>query len=168
MKLFPCQSSVFVSGHTTDEIVHKLDMAIKPAQVKEDVMSEHWLLPTRSLEQDYPFRGSVKEANFRIARKMSYPEYFMPMIEGKIESTSKGCILFVEYSLLKGTRFFMSIALVFTFLIGMFFLLAERNLLYFLASLSAMGVGYGVTWLSFQQKVKICRDLLEETLDKEI
>lgn len=168
MKLFPCQSSVFVSGHTTEEIVHKLDTAIKPAKVKEDVLSEHWLLPTRSLEQDYPFRGSLQEANFRIARKMAYPEYFMPMIEGRIESTSKGCILFVEYSLLKGTRFFMSTALVFTLLIGFFFLLSERNLWYFLASLFAMGVGYGVTCLSFQQKVKMCRDLLEETLDKEV
>lgn len=167
MKLFPCQSSVFVSGHTTEEIVHKLDAAIKPAKVKEDVFSEHWLLPARSLEQNYPFRGSVREANFRIAPKMSYPEYFMPMIEGKIESTSKGCILFVDYALLKGTRFFMSISLIFTFLIGLFFLLVERNLWYFLAALVTMGLGYGVTWLSFQQKVKICRDLLEETLDKE-
>lgn len=168
MKFFPCQSSVFVSGYTTDEIIHKLEAAIKPAKVKEDVFSEHWLLPTRNLEQSYPFRGSIQESNFRIARKVTYPESFMPLIDGKIEPTSKGSILFVDYTLLKSTRIFMTAALIFTFLIGVFFLLAERNLWYFLASLGVMGMGYGVTWLSFQQKVKICRELLEEALDKEV
>lgn len=167
MKLFPCQSSVFVSGYTADEIAHKLEAAIKPAKIKEDVFSEHWLLPARSLEQNYPFRGAIQEAGFRISRKVTYPESFMPVIDGKIESTSKGCILFIDYNLLKGTRFFMSVSLVFALFLGMFFLLAERNLWYFLASLGFIGVGYGVTWLSFQQKVKMCKELLEEVLDKE-
>ena len=168
MKLFPCQSSVFVSGYSANKIVQKLEAAINPAKIKEDAFSEHWLLPARSLEQDYPFRGSVQDENFRISRKVSYPEYFLPVIEGKIESTSKGCILFVDYNLFNGTRFFMSVALTLAFLLGFFFLLIEHNLWYFLASLSFMGVGYGVTWLSFQQKVKMSRDLLEEALAKEV
>ncbi|WP_299458372.1 hypothetical protein [uncultured Microscilla sp.] len=168
MKLFPRQSSVFVSGYTIDEIAHKLEAAIKPAKVKEDAFSEHWLLPARSLEQDYPFRGVIQEAGFRISRKVTYPESFMPVIDGKIESTSKGCILFIDYTLLKGTRFFMSVALVFSLILGMLLLFAEHNLWYLLASLGFVGLGYAVAWLNFQQKVKICKDLLEEVLEKEV
>lgn len=167
MKLFPHQSSVFVSGYTADEIAHKLEAAIKPAKIKEDALSEHWLLPARSLEQNYPFRGAIQEAGFRISRKVTYPESFMPIIDGRIESTSKGCILFIDYNLLKGTRFFMLVALVFSLFLGVFLLLAKHNLWYFLASLGFVGLGYGVAWLNFQQKVKICRDLLEGILEKE-
>jgi len=74
----------------------------------------------------YFFNGYIKRGKFRISKVIKIPQNFLPLIVGKIESTSLGCIIFIHYRLFNSTILFMGLwigicifmAIVFAFVLG--------------------------------------------------
>lgn len=58
---------------------------------------------------EYFFNGWIKNGRFRISKIIKIPQNFLPLISGRIEATSLGCILFVHYRLFDSTILFLSL-----------------------------------------------------------
>ena len=120
-------------------------------------------LPTAS-DKSLVFNGRVEERSFRLSRKITRPNNFLPFITGEVEATSHGCLLFIRYRLFTMTIAFLVFWLLVTFGFGVY--LARYEQLYHYAALS-VGVGvvnYVVALLNFKKQVAISRRLLREVL----
>lgn len=69
------------------------------------------------------FNGYLKGEEFKVSKKIGYPQNFLPQVTGNIEDTSSGCLVFLSFQLFPGTKFLfwlwfivsLSIAILFLF-----------------------------------------------------
>lgn len=54
-----------------------------------------------------PFTGWVKADEFSVSISLQRPNSFVPLLTGKIEPTSGGCIVFMHYRLFPSTRIYL-------------------------------------------------------------
>lgn len=55
------------------------------------------------------FNGWVRETRFRISLRQQRANHYVPLITGQIESTSTGCLLFLDYKLFPMTRLLLTL-----------------------------------------------------------
>ncbi len=158
MNLLPYQNAILVLPFPADAIEFKLRQKIKP-------LPDEFLPPVLT-DKEYLFNGTIADYKFRISKKISHADNFLPLIVGKIESSSKGSILFITYRMFPSTLVFMGFFCLMLLLAALFFLLVEKNwttsvFLFFILT----GI-YLISVLDFNQKVKISRTLLEKILSE--
>lgn len=83
--LLPTLSETIVLSLRADEVVQKL---------------------RRGIEEGL-FFGEVDNIHFRITAKIIRPTQFQPILKGVIESSSRGSIIMLKYSMLAATRIFL-------------------------------------------------------------
>ena len=152
---WPTEQETLVLPVSAGEAAHRLREATQLSTARE---------PSSVAPNPFVFNGQVKKRSFRLSRKITRPNNFLPFITGRIEPTSQGCLLFVQYRLFTMTTAFLVFWLLVTFGFGYF--LARYEQLYHYAALSAgMGlVNYGVAVLNFKKQVTISRRLLREVV----
>lgn len=156
MHLLPHQYTVLVLPITAEEIENRLRQTVTP--LPDDFSAPE--LP----QHDFVFNGWIKEDRFRISRRINHAENFLPLVIGKIESSSKGSILFVNYRMFPSALFFMLFFCTLLIACAFYFLISSLNWLAFgLLLASAIGV-YGIGIMDFNQKVKTSKSLLEKVL----
>ncbi len=112
----------------------------------------------------YLFNGRVGAEDFRLFLKIEKPDSFLPLISGKIEPTSSGCILFLNYSLFPASVMFLAFWGAITFLAALFLVLQGSNLLYAAACLLA-GVGnFLFAQYYFKTKIKHSQAIFHQML----
>ena len=164
MQFFPFLSETYVSAFSKDEIKEKLYPFIKSNDTPDISPTERIYFQSKT-NKEFLFEGWISDSQFRICQYTGFPEQFVPMIYGKIEATSKGCILFLDYRLLKATLFFWIMGIFIFGIIGIIFLFIERNMSsFFLMMLFFLGT-YSVLMLNFIQKVKISKQLIKKILE---
>ena len=152
---WPTEQETLVLPVSAGEAAHRLREATQSSDDRE---------PSSIGHSDFVFNGQVKKRSFRLSRKITRPNNFLPFITGQIESTSQGCLLFVQYRLFTMTTAFLVFWLIVT--LGFGFFLARYERLYHYAALS-IGVGivnYVVAVLNFKKQVTISRRLLREVI----
>lgn len=156
MNLLPYQHSILVLPFTAEELLLRLRQTVKP--ILEDAY-----LSTKP-EGIFAFNGWVKENRFRISRRITHAENFLPLITGKIEPTSKGSIVFITYRIYPSVLFYMAFFCLTMLCAALFYMLTEKDWLTsgFLL-LITLGI-YVISILDFNQKVKLSKSLLEKTL----
>ena len=107
--------------------------------------------------QSKKFTGLVETPLFRISEKLQRPDNFIPLIKGKIESTTKGSIIFTSYNLLFSTALFVAFWSVITLLLSFLFLFEFNHPLYSAISFGAFLLNYLFTSANFHRKVKGAR-----------
>lgn len=110
------------------------------------------------------FNGWVKNDRFKISQKVKRPDNYIPLVTGKIESTSKGSILFLKYRLIYSTRMFLIFWSVLLILLTLFFGIQYKAYLYSTIALSLGIVNYLIVYFNFKKKVKISHELLLKVL----
>jgi hypothetical protein len=159
MNLLPYNNSILILPFRADEVEYKLRQRIQP--VTNDFST------TTSTQSNFLFNGWIGDYKFRISKRISHADNFLPLIVGKIEATSKGSILFITYRMFPSTLFYMSFFCLLLLLASLFFVLVEKNLIT-AACLFLFLVGiYFISVLDFNQKVGISRRLLEKTLSEQ-
>jgi len=116
---------------------------------------------TRHASQEYKdqlFIGSISKRKFRIYERLNRPDNFLPVIRGRIESTSKGCIIFTSYNLLFSTALFLSFWTIVTLFLFILFLFEFNQILYAALSLLACILNYVFASNQFNRKVKKSRE----------
>ncbi|HSI75202.1 MAG TPA: hypothetical protein VK957_04895 [Lunatimonas sp.] len=116
-------------------------------------------------QEKHLFNGSVDKNTFQLSLKTENADSFIPLIRGKVETTRKGCILFLHYSFFPSTVFFIGFWVVVTFFMMLFFLTLQLDLK--LAALCLVA-GMGNYWFSsmhFMRKVKQSQQALHRMLD---
>ncbi len=111
------------------------------------------------------FSGWVKADRFRVSVKINRPNNFLALIKGRIESTSSGSLVFLEYQLFPTTRLLVTFWLLFTLLFTAIVSFQFSSYFYLFSGL-AVGVGiYLITWSNFKIQRNIAREILLRILE---
>jgi len=111
------------------------------------------------------FSGWVKQDRFRISVKVNRPNNFLALIKGKIETTSSGSLVFLEYQLFPTTRLLVTFWLLFTLLFTAIVSFQFSSSLYLFSGLAvALGI-YLITWSNFKIQRNIAREILLRILE---
>ena len=89
---------------------------------------------------DQIFQGAVADTKFRINVRVIRPTQFQPVIKGRVEATSRGSILFLQYSLLPSTQVYLIFWSAVMLTASGFAAYAEGNVLW-------VGVGVAMAWV---------------------
>ncbi|MBZ0247168.1 MAG: hypothetical protein K8H85_14610 [Cyclobacteriaceae bacterium] len=135
----------------------------------EAIQMIHKVTTTKVLLQNqegaqYRFSGWVQENRFRISLKISKPNNYIPLVVGKIETTSPGCLVFVSYKLFPVTKMFLIFWSLFITLAGILASYQYQSLLYAVGSLLILVIIHWVTWSNFKIQLKLTRQTLLEVL----
>lgn len=135
----------------------------------EAIQMIHKVTTTKVLLQNqegaqYRFSGWVQENRFRISLKISKPNNYIPLVVGKIETTSSGCLVFVSYKLFPVTKMFLIFWSLFITLAGILASYQYQSLLYAVGSLLILVIIHWVTWSNFKIQLKLTRQTLLEVL----
>jgi hypothetical protein len=158
MNLLPYKNSILILPYRADEVEYKLRQKVKP-------LSNDFLL-TPPPAANFMFNGWIGEYKFRISKRITHADNFLPLIVGKIEATSKGSILFITYRMFPSTLFYLSFFCLMILLSSLFFLLVEKSWITSASLFVILLAIYLISVLDFNQKVGISRKLLEKTLSE--
>lgn len=93
------------------------------------------------IEGLYKFRGVIKPNKFIISKKSGYYQPFVPLIVGKIDTTSNGCILHLTFKLFNNTQFMLLFSTLFFFGFGVVELLNDH--------ITTSGIFFGLCLLNY-------------------
>ena len=144
-----------------------------PQESETLIVSHDWDLVLQRLEQASTFNvmegervpvltGWVKEDRFQLMLRQRRPNAFMPIVEGRIDPTSTGCLLFLDYKLMPMTRMYLILWSIIVVISGVLLSFYYRNLLVGLASAGIIALINAIAWANF----KIHRKPLHEVIFK--
>ncbi len=153
-------SEILVSQLDSSQIMER----ISSVTAQEDHLQD----PVLDSNATYLFNGRINEDSFYISEKLSKADNFLPLIAGKLESTRKGAILFLDYRFFPGTLFFLGFWSVITALLTVFFLLVQQNWQYAVLSFSLGALNYFFVKNNFKRKVKRSQHILHRMLETQL
>lgn len=149
IRLLPHKEETLVVAHEWDTVLERLAIELqKPVQPG---------LPSS-------LSGWIKEDQFGVTLKVQRFNAFMPLVSGRIEPTSKGCILFLRYSLLPANRFFLSFWTFFLILAGILLILFDDEMLGNACILMVFLI-HAIAWANFKLHLKVTRTILLKCLE---
>lgn len=146
--ILPIVRETVVSAHSADKIKENLRKVILPGK------------RIGLAREGYLFTGSIKENAFDITRIISRPENFMPQVQGKIETTSSGCIIFLKYTLQFSSRMFVVFWSLSTLFFALFLWFLQLDVFLGLGAMVAMILNLAITHINFRRKLKTTRQTL--------
>ncbi|WP_057940477.1 hypothetical protein [Algoriphagus resistens] len=156
MNLLPYDSETLVSALSKEEVISHLN------RVTREV---NYLDPRTQANEDILFNGLVGKKTFRISKVVNRADTFLPLILGKIESTPRGSILFINYRLFPGALFFIAfwsiILLAFTAVYSFLIPNYGYAILCFIIGL----VNYIVAMYFFNRQVKASRKVFHQLIN---
>jgi len=159
MPFFPSHSEVLVSTFNKMEVIHRLGKVTK---------NVNFLDYEARNTKGHRFNGNLEEDSFSISLVIDKGDSFLPLIKGKFETTPKGCILFLKYSLFPSSVFFLAFWTFVTILLTLFFGLIIENSNYALITFF-LGLGnYLFAWAYFKRKIKVSQAIFHELLNSSI
>lgn len=157
VNLSPTSSEILVSPLPAEEVIKKALRVTK---------ERNFLDPPRvRREEEHLFNGSVHKNTFQLSLHTENADSFLPLIRGRVESTRKGCILFIQYSFFPSTVFFIGFWAVATFFMMVFFLMLQQDWKLALLCLAAGGGNFLFSSMHFRRKVKKSKKVLHQMLD---
>ena len=110
------------------------------------------------------FTGWVKENRFRVSLKISKPNNYIPLVTGRIEPTSTGCLVFVTYKLFPVTKMFLVFWSAFILLAGTIAGYQYRSVPYVAGAILLLGAVHWITWSNFRLQLKFTHQALLDVL----
>lgn len=148
--LTPYFRETIVSPLRSEEVFRLLDREI--ASKKENKL-------------DRAFNGFCSMTEFRLSRKVSYPNNYLPLMNGVIEDSGKGSIINIRYKLFPSTQAFLIFWTSLSLFIGLFvFFGLDRHMYGSLAILAGIA-NYLVSLFNFRKQLQLSRSLLFSILD---
>ncbi len=159
MEYLPFRSETIVLAHDAREVNSRLIKVIKPLE------SNGEQIPPQEKTSSYLFNGILKEDRFTISKIIKQPENFLPLISGRIEPTSAGCIIFLKYRMFFSTNLFLGFWSVVTFLMTLLFVIGYSNYLYATVCFGFGIANYSIAIANFNAQIKQSKRLLHKVLD---
>ena len=144
--LLPQESETLIVSHDWDVVLQRLERASTFDTI------EGGKVPVLT--------GWVKEDRFQLMLRQRRPNGFMPIVEGRIDPTSAGCLLFLDYKLMPMTRMYLILWSVILLISGVLMSFYYRNFFVGLASGGIIVLMNAIAWANF----KIHRKPLHEAI----
>lgn len=154
MRWLPVMTETLISELPADRILGMLEHA-----------TALHLSDRREKPSTKTFQGKIDRYRFLISRRIPSPNNFVPLIKGRIEATSKGCIIFLNYRLYRSAVMFLIFSLIMCVSIGTLFLILEESYKYAIISYGLAMVNYLITLLSFNRELSTSREKLMNILN---
>ena len=151
INLTPQKTKTLVVPLTAHEVLIRLDKATNP--------------PDESPNKFTPLMGRVGEDRFQLALRARRPNGFVPIATGKIEKTSNGCLIFVNYTLMPSTRFYLLFCSLVIMLLGALTAFYSKNILLSLVALASVALIHLIAWANFKLHRKPLHNTLLEVLE---
>ncbi|MCG8474582.1 MAG: hypothetical protein MI784_03775 [Cytophagales bacterium] len=116
--------------------------------------------------QKFIFQGFLFPNRFRIFRIIRHPSNYLPVIVGKIESTSIGSILFLRFKMLFEAKVYLLLTSLMAMLLVIFFSYIQEYL-YAMLSFLCLAGNYTLVFLNFRREVRLSNKMLDSVLEKE-
>jgi hypothetical protein len=156
MNLLPQDSETFVVSRKA----HEVQIVLAQASVSEN------LVQNRKEHVEKLFVGWVKENKFQLSIRPKRPNSFLPVMKGKMESTSTGSILFVTYNLFPSTRLYLSFWSLFSVITGIILFFQLSTVYVPVATIGVLVSIHYIAWANFKMQVRISRDILLKSLSQ--
>ncbi len=150
MRLYPEETETFVMLHD-----HELVSARLEALIGKQVMSSG--VP-RLID------GWVKDGRFQLTLRTRRQQFFVPLLNGQIESSSKGSLVFIRYALFPATKMLLSFWSVVLPLLSVVIYAGYKNLSAALALLLFTLLIHLVARSNFRYHTRIAKQLLRDLL----
>lgn len=153
----PYESETLVIPLSPEEIHRRLSLGVK--QVDFQSIQKRGEAPDMHI-----FNGHITEEHFKISLLIERPDNFLPLIQGKVDGTSKGSILFIQYKLFASTKVFMGFWCCLALLMA--FLIYIQNHIWWYSALVIIGglFNYWITVVNFHRKLRLSKTALHRLL----
>jgi len=151
ISLTPKKTKTLVVPLTAHEVLFRLDKATNP--------------PTKHPNKFTPLMGLIGEDRFQLALRARRPNGFVPIATGKIEKTSNGCLIFLTYTLMPSTRFYLVFCSLIILLLGALTAFYSKNILLCLVALASVAIIHLIAWANFKLHRKPLHNMLLEVLE---
>jgi hypothetical protein len=152
INLLPQERETLIVAHGWDVVLKRLEMA-STSQIVEGGNSQLVLA------------GWVKDDRFQLMLRQRRPNSFMPIVDGRIDPTSTGCLIFLDYKLMPVTRMYLILWSIIVFISGLFVSIYYYNFLLWLASAGIIGFINGIAWANFKLHRRPLHDVLFKLLE---
>lgn len=109
MRLYPEFTESLLINIGADQLIDRIRKATASAPPGN---------PTPATQEKIYFTGIVSPENFTISLRRNRPNMFGPMVQGKVEPTAEGCLVFLEYKFYPATRAYLTFWSIFVLTIG--------------------------------------------------
>jgi hypothetical protein len=150
INVLPHSTETLIVVHDWDVVIDRLS-DVTVSQVAERISGK-------------PLAGWVKDDKFQLMIRQRRPNGFMPIVEGRIDPISNGCLIFLQYRLMPMTRMYLVLWTTIAFLSGIFFTYYYNNLLAFVAAIAIIGLMHGIAWANFKIHHKPLHDMIFKIL----
>jgi hypothetical protein len=147
----PHESETLIVGHDWDVVLQRLGNASSPEII------EQGRTPTA-------LTGWIKDDRFQLMLRQRRPNSFTPVMEGKIDPTSSGCIIFLHYKLMPVTRMYLILWTCIVLLSVLILLFYYRDINWGLGALGIIVLIHGIAWANFKLHKKPLHDLVFKVL----
>jgi len=158
MNLIPFRRITLVSPLPLDEVQHLLISVTKTPKEFEFVGNKE------KIKNRYKFNGVVLDNTFSISKNVSYPQNFLPLIYGEMETMPKGTLLSIQFTLFFGSWVLFGIGSFISLFIGIMFTCVGSEPAIALGGYFFFIINYVVATANFNLHVKDAIHLLEESL----
>jgi len=159
LNLLPFHSETLVSALTKEEVLGHL------IRVTREV---NFLDARTQQDPKIRFNGMIGREGFRISKAIKRGDSFLPLMTGEVESTPRGCIIFVRYSLFPTTVLFLSFWSVVLLAFAAYYFVGLQNINYGSICIGLAVLNYVLGIFFFQRQVKASRELFHELINFEM
>lgn len=152
MTIIPYKTETVVSTLPANEVLLRLHLATMPAEKREKGSGA-------------VFQGLIADDHFRISQNLRHPNNFVPLIEGTLDETSHGSIIYIKYKLFFSSVMFLVFWTFITIGAGAFLIFVNSNIWYAALAFGLGGLNYLIVILNFNKQVRISHNLLLEKLN---
>lgn len=153
--ILPQSSRTLVTILTPDEVYQRLGEATTNNQ----------LVQNRIVAQKIAFVGTVQPEMFRISRKVSRPNNFLPLVRGRVEPTPSGCIIFMKSFLFPSTRTYLVFWLLFVLVAGIIVSRQYESPFVLAAPLFLDLAILWISWANFRMQLRLTMKVLDDVLN---
>lgn len=154
ISLLPTHRETFVSPLTPEEILEQFRLVSTERLLDQNLVTGENIL----------FTGWVKRSHFRLSLKIRRPNSYMPLIKGRVEGTSGGCIVFVDYQLFPSTRMFITFWCLLIFMMAIITAFQFHHTTYGLGALIVIVFILWVAWSNFNIQLRATRKAMARVL----
>lgn len=158
MQLQPSYSETVVLAYSPSELMNRLAGAVV-------LVDEPRVERKLKADEEILFNGRLEQDRFYISKRIRHPENFLPLIKGRVEETSTGSILLLEYSLFFSTKLFLGFWSFFCLLTGFVLYAVGNETVWGLGLILFAAIQYVLCMFFFYRQVIQSRDLLYTVLD---
>ncbi len=153
MTILPGQDETIILAQSKEEVIAKLVNATTPRILVQNQESPH-----------YKFTGWVHKEKFRISLKINRPNNYVPLIIGRVDSSSSGSLLFIHYRLFPSTKMFLMFWSLFVLFAGILLSYQYKTPTHSFLAIILLGFIHWVVWSNFKIQLKITRQSLLDVL----